>query len=108
MPAKKPSGANRRANGRSASKLYTRASRMPARKPVRCPGEAHSDCPADASPPLLHDYLPTLILTRFPRAEDSSTKYFVIQSMPQAGGGQARPAPSVTRLWVSFARELTI
>src|SRR5439155_19027261 len=37
-------------------------------KPCCSPGEAHPDCRADASPPLLHDYLPTLNRTRFPRA----------------------------------------
>src|SRR5205823_9653736 len=39
-------------------------------KPCCSPGEAHPDCPADASPPLLHDYLPTPNRTRFPRADD--------------------------------------
>src|SRR6266581_1571988 len=39
-------------------------------KPCCSPGEGHPDCPADASPPLLHDYLPTLNRTRFPRADD--------------------------------------
>ena len=34
MPAKKPSGANKRANGRSTSKLDTRASKMPAPNPA--------------------------------------------------------------------------
>src|SRR5438132_3135934 len=36
----------------------------PRTKPCRSPGEAHPDCRADASPPLLHDYLPTLNRTR--------------------------------------------
>src|ERR671933_1774991 len=42
----------------------------PRPKPCRSPGEAHPDCRADASPPLLHDYLPTLDRTRSPRGGD--------------------------------------
>src|SRR5438093_680288 len=45
----------------------------PRTKPCRSPGEAHPDCRANASPPLLHDYLPTLNRTRLPRADDRTT-----------------------------------
>src|SRR5205823_12561786 len=61
-------------------------------KPCRSPGEAHPDCRADASPPLLHDYLPTLNRTRLPRADDRTTSTLLYRVYP----GQARSrAPGI-------------
>src|SRR5207248_2470569 len=39
-------------------------------RPCGSPGEAHSDRPANASPPLLHGYLATLNWMRLSRARD--------------------------------------
>src|SRR5258707_13665194 len=76
-------------------------------KPYCSPGEAHSDRRADASPPLLHDYLRTRNRMRFSRVGWQNAKYFVIQSMPRQGSAQERRydcAACVSRMRTSSRR----
>jgi hypothetical protein len=53
-----------RQTGAGKTAATTRTVARARHAPGDCPGESHPDSPAYASPPLLHDSLPTLIRAR--------------------------------------------